>query len=217
MNLAFSHAGIERLRPEDARAFDSLAFRAGIGRRDVVHSPLGAEPDILAIFASDDGGRLPSEETLRADAAESGLEIEWLEVGVNSGRREHFGFRDGVSQPAVRGLLGSGAPLAPRDPPARDGNLNGPEEAKPGQVLVWPGEFVLGYERQSARHPREPAPPLPCAPEWTRNGSSGLPEARAGRRWVRGLRRQRWRRSSASAPRTPPRFSSVATSRDSRS
>src|SRR5262249_11360426 len=89
-NLAFSHAGIARLRPEDAAAFDSLAFRAGIARRDVVHAPLAAEPDVLAIFASDRAGRLPSEEALRADAAESGLEIEWLEVGVNSGRREHF-------------------------------------------------------------------------------------------------------------------------------
>src|SRR5262249_34824023 len=79
--------------------------------------------------------------------------------------------RDGVSQPAVRGLLGSGAPLAPRDPPKPDGDLNGPEEAKPGHVLVWPGEFVLGYERQSPRHPREPAPALACAPAWTRNGS----------------------------------------------
>src|SRR5262249_44212142 len=44
MNVALSHAGIHRLRPDDAGAFDSLAFRAGIGRRDVVPSSLGQEP-----------------------------------------------------------------------------------------------------------------------------------------------------------------------------
>ncbi|MEG3145296.1 Dyp-type peroxidase [Sphingomonas sp. RT2P30] len=41
-------------------------------------------------------------------------------------RREHFGFRDGVSQPVIRGSQRSGAKTAPRD-------------------LIAAGEFLLGY------------------------------------------------------------------------
>src|SRR5688500_19735811 len=63
---------------------------------------------------------------------------------------EHFGFKDGVSQPAVRGRASS-APtdfITPRYiDPARD-----PQRAllfaKPGQPLVSPGQFLLGEQRQ---------------------------------------------------------------------
>ena len=70
--------------------------------------------------------------------------------------QEHFGFRDGVSQPAMRGRVSAGTHdfLAKR----RVQNLTtGPELASPGSPLVWPGEFVFGYPRQSPNHFRDPS------------------------------------------------------------
>ena len=48
---------------------------------------------------------------------------------------EHFGFKDGISQPGIRGV----------DTPRPGGD---PNQGNPGQDLLWPGEFVLGYETQ---------------------------------------------------------------------
>jgi Dyp-type peroxidase family len=63
---------------------------------------------------------------------------------------EHFGFKDGVSQPGVRGFT---LPSA-----------NNPNEGQPGQDLLWPGEFVLGYPKQKP-HPNPP-PPIPGPPHY---------------------------------------------------
>ena len=49
---------------------------------------------------------------------------------------EHFGFKDGVSQPGIRGI----------NPP--DDPVGNPDQGHPGQDLLWPGEFVLGYPTQ---------------------------------------------------------------------
>ena len=72
---------------------------------------------------------------------------------------EHFGFRDGVSQPGIRGL----------DRPTR---LNAaPDQGLPGQDLLWPGEFVLGYPTQDPADPRKPGPVALLPAQWMRNGS----------------------------------------------
>jgi Dyp-type peroxidase family len=85
---------------------------------------------------------------------------------------EHFGFKDGISQPGVRGMA-SDAPgdfitpryLAPNDPRSR-------YFAKPGQVLLWPGQFLLGEPRQ---HPDDLEQPWNVVaanfPDWARRGS----------------------------------------------
>ncbi|UVO54917.1 Dyp-type peroxidase domain-containing protein [Sphingomonas sp. SUN039] len=49
-------------------------------------------------------------------------------------RREHFGFRDGISQPVIRGSLRSAVRPAPRD-------------------LIAPGEFLLGYRNDQGYFP----------------------------------------------------------------
>ena len=54
---------------------------------------------------------------------------------------EHFGYADGVSQPGVRGQVEPGVPLNPT-------TSSDPNQADPGQDLLWPGEFVFGYHRQ---------------------------------------------------------------------
>jgi Dyp-type peroxidase family len=65
---------------------------------------------------------------------------------------EHFGFKDGISQPGVRGFHKPD----PQRPDEREGH--------PGTDLVEPGEFVLG-------HPREATSPQQNVPPWMRNGS----------------------------------------------
>src|SRR5262249_44408813 len=84
---------------------------------------------------------------------------------------EHFGFKDGISQPGGRGLLPDGSPLTPSQNP-----LN-PGQGKPGQDLLWPGEFVFGYPGQDPKKEIDEPGKDPLknkdrkAPEFARNGS----------------------------------------------
>jgi Dyp-type peroxidase family len=76
--------------------------------------------------------------------------------GENGGI-EHFGFKDGVSQPGIRGFT---------DEEVRNGRLENRD--RPGSPVIATGEFVLGYpgERGSYLRGRRPDPP-----EWMRDGS----------------------------------------------
>jgi Dyp-type peroxidase family len=76
--------------------------------------------------------------------------------GPNGGR-EHFGFKDGVSQPGIRGFTSE---------VVRDGRLESQDQ--PGSPIVATGEFVLGYpgERGSYLRGRRPNPA-----EWMHYGS----------------------------------------------
>src|SRR5439155_7299580 len=84
---------------------------------------------------------------------------------------EHFGFRDGVSQPGVRGKLPDGTFLTPSQNPLDAG------QGKPGQDLLWPGEFVFGYSGQDGTKDVDVpgVDPLKSktrgAPDFARNGS----------------------------------------------
>src|SRR5205085_3440394 len=84
---------------------------------------------------------------------------------------EHFGFKDGISQPAIRGLASKDPTdffdarlLAPTDP-------NFDRFAEPGRPLVWPGQFLIGYNRQDPRDALGPRDPFKIKVEWQRNGS----------------------------------------------
>ncbi len=140
-------------------------------------------PDLLLIIASDDPAHLNAEvtrirSTLAAlplgDERTKGLEIIFEQPGATRSDlpgHEHFGFKDGISQPGVRGRISKTAKdfLTPRliDPTV-------PEAAgfaKPGQPLIWPGQFVLGYKLQRDNDPIQPQKPLKLSPSWTKNGS----------------------------------------------
>ncbi|MFI9010715.1 Dyp-type peroxidase [Actinosynnema sp. NPDC053489] len=64
--------------------------------------------------------------------------------------REHFGYKDGISQPGVRGFH------------QEDGDRPGHRAGRPGSLLVAPGEFVFGHPAESAR---------PHAAAWLADGS----------------------------------------------
>lgn len=97
----------------------------------------------------------------------------WTAVLVEYGRRrpgdkEFFGFNDGISQPAMRGLTPGGEFVSRRVIAAEDPRSE--IFARPGQLLIWPGSFLFGYPRQTSilNQPGTPAPPpVP----WMRNGS----------------------------------------------
>ena len=100
----------------------------------------------------------------------------WKELGQTRSDfpgHEHFGFKDGVSQPGIRGLLSQHPDifftLRCLEPSAA-GDV---EFSKPGQPLVWPGQFVLGYPSTDGTSGSTggsvPAPAI--TPSWAKNGA----------------------------------------------
>lgn len=119
----------------------------------------GNEADVVVILAGDSAAQL-SEEVVRledtiysgrtgsGEFAPSGVTIVYKQHGATlppplTGH-EHFGFLDGVSQPGIRGRVSADHAdlLTLRQNPD---DLN---QGKPGQDLLWPGEFVFGYPEQ---------------------------------------------------------------------
>lgn len=194
VNIAFSYRAIQVLAGKsDAAAFGDQSFRQGLAARSTYlgdptrrrepghtsHWVVGGprrEADILVIVAADDAEDLVTlVDAIKSRAADFGLRLMFEQRGdtLPGGLRghEHFGFKDGVSQPGVRGKV-SPAPgdfitpryLDPADPRARF-------FAKPGQLLVWPGQFLLGEQRQHTEHLYNSAPAATNFPRWAALGS----------------------------------------------
>ncbi len=64
----------------------------------------------------------------------------------NAKGHEHFSFLDGVSQPGLRGCVDQQQTI----PLTLNADMNEPDQGLPGQDLLWPGEFILGYHAQKA-------------------------------------------------------------------
>src|SRR5262249_20306675 len=151
---------------------------AGHPSKWVIGGP-GAIPDLLVIIAGDDPKAVDREVTaFLADAQAAGIECPRYDIGHDlsfynrdgakfpSGH-EHFGFKDGVSQPGVRGRL-SNAPgdfLTPRVVPDPDPGSSSPEFSTTHQPLVCAGEFVLGHARQNSSLGRLGSTPWTLGPE----------------------------------------------------
>ena len=165
-DVALSARGIGVVTHAGDEPLDDDAFQVGLsgGRSEFLGDPPdrrewkfgGTEAtsaDVLVIVASDSATHLRTVvRELRAGIKAAKQKLLFVQEGhVLDGDlkgHEHFGFRDGVSQPGVRGL---GQP-------------------KPGQPMIWPGQFVLGLPRQDDADPEHPLDPLPC-PDWAKNGS----------------------------------------------
>jgi Dyp-type peroxidase family len=152
-NVAFTASGLGRLGVGDADAASmSEAFHAGMAARAGIIGDQGAnEPatwrfgaskgqiDAVLIVAADNEHDLHDEVAHHhRQLARHGVGIVFEQEGQtrsdNPGH-EHFGFKDGISQPGIRGFT----PQTGADP----------DQGDPGQDLVWPGEFVLGYPMQT--------------------------------------------------------------------
>jgi len=194
INIAFSRRAIELLANKaDAEAFGDRSFQLGLARRSSylgdptapkdpgsprkwrVGGPKNAA-DIVLILASDHVGVLDDLVALhKLRAQNAGLSVVFEQRGDtlpgDLRGHEHFGFKDGISQPGVRGKL-SPAPgdyITPRYIAASD-----PRRlylAKPGQQLVWPGQFLLGEQRQSTENQIDAFGAASNFPAWARRGS----------------------------------------------
>jgi Dyp-type peroxidase family len=171
LNLAISHRGLAKLgvaKPVLAsfppEFCDGMAARAkGLG--DMGPSApahwepglRGREVDLLVMLhaCSSEVVRLRLRQLRHRVAAYPGVQIR----GVHRGRaqrsragwlREHFGYRDGFSQPAIRGAPGRRDPGQGVAIPVMDG----------GWRPLEPGEFVLGYRDEDGVLPEAPPPPF---------------------------------------------------------
>jgi len=192
LNVALTFDGLMKLTPT-AGQFRDAAFRSGLAARSaflgdptdptaegnpknwVIGGP-GSNPDLLLILASDSHDELKLQaDALRNEIGTAGVELLFEQRGQtrrDEPGHEHFGFKDGISQPGIRGRLSSadGDFLTPRwidpsDPAAL-------EFGTPGVPLIWPGEFVFGYPMQDDRFPLIPKQPSgEDWPPWAKNGS----------------------------------------------
>ncbi len=161
VNVAFTYPGLQALGvpdgdlqqfPQDFQ--QGMRARAGeIG--DVgVNAPENWVPPLheavmhaLLLIAADSESDLDAElaRQLRR-ASDHAIDIVFIQQGEarrDQPGHEHFGFKDGVSQPGIRGVT-----------PSAPGN---PDQGDPGQDLLFPGEFVLGLPMM--KRPPQPTPP----------------------------------------------------------
>ncbi|WP_345801781.1 Dyp-type peroxidase [Microbacterium sp. AZCO] len=189
--FALSHAAVLKLVGDDATGFGDQAFRQGMSARSTYlgdpSDPAApghrdgwrvggeaSEPDFLVIVAADTSGDLEAAASeILSEAHRRSVTLAFDQLGENlpgalSGH-EHFGFKDGISQPGIRGATADGERLSPRylDPRNPHARIFG----KPGQPLVWPGQFVAGWPRQSPADPLVPDDGAGAFPDWARNGS----------------------------------------------
>ena len=175
LNIAFSFKGLKALDKE-ASKFRDEAFKDGLAKRsrslnDPSKGPgsqkqwlIGGEnneADVLLILASDSIEEMAlavrrveawiyEGADLDGELVPSGAAVIFKQKGATLPSpltgHEHFGFLDGVSQPGIRGTAGNTQELiTPRQNPAD------PNQGKPGQDRLWPGEFVFGYPGQDPK------------------------------------------------------------------
>ena len=186
VNLALSFHGLMalKLREDDLTQFPE-AFREGMAQRKAILGDTGtSDPsqwitefknpsDIHAVLivAADHSHELQEKvaSVTGTPAFQAGVQIVLSQAGrtrPDLPGHEHFGFKDGVSQPGIRGIN------QPNDP------IGNPNQGHPGQDLLWPGEFIIGYATQIATtkpgvdgpNP-DPGPNSAANPNWTTDGS----------------------------------------------
>jgi Dyp-type peroxidase family len=215
INIAFSFEALRLLAPADADKFTDEAFRQDMAARavNVLDDPAdseaegnprnwvfggpGNEADVVIIVGSDDPNDLAATvsrieqsiyggRTFDGRPLNSGVQIIYKQEGATlppplTGH-EHFGFLDGVSQPGIRGRISPD----PTDVLTLRQNPDDPDQGKPGQDLLWPGEFVFGYSGQDPQATEEeggiakegpnsldpdPENQPPVGPDWAKDGS----------------------------------------------
>jgi Dyp-type peroxidase family len=171
VNVGLTSHGILVLAPGARNSLNQLpAFQEGPAARSGVLSDIGlSSPDrwlfgranqppvdlILTIAADEDEDLKLEVDRQRALAVKHGLVIVFEQRGDTlpneRAGHEHFGFKDGVSQPGVKNFH----PVNPDKPTERAGH--------PGTEMINPGEFVVGLENESGSTPNVPG--------WMHNGS----------------------------------------------
>jgi Dyp-type peroxidase family len=174
LNIGFTKDGLTEIIDAGRPALDP-SFERGADHRNTI-AMLNDPPRTAWIpeFVSDriDGAFLITGAHLSVVTAQrnellrllgAAIKVVYSEIGkTRPGARrgyEHFGFRDGVSQPGIRGLTRRSDPVGE------------PDQGLPGQDLIWPGEFVFGYPGQGASDAVKEGPSPHMAAPWLRSGS----------------------------------------------
>jgi Dyp-type peroxidase family len=153
LNVAFTFAGLAELGvPRAVLGRFPDDFCEGMTERAAVLGDTGpSHPDtwerelreihvLVTVNAIEEEIRNEREDELTADALNRGFSLGRAQrTAMRDEDKEHFGFRDGISQPSIR------------DPNA------GPWRRTKSDVEVEPGEFVLGYQDEGGT--LAPAPP----------------------------------------------------------
>lgn len=189
LGIGFTWIGLRHLTAS-AESIQSEAFRQGLAARSallgdsvqagepghpsrwVVGGP-GNTPCFMIVVAGQDRGQVNrrvdklSKRLAAAGCTWQRQDGDKLDKSAKS--REHFGFVDGISQPGIRGRVPNArrdfvTPIRVAEWPAS--GLYG----YPGQDLIWPGEFVLGYAK-SGPDPLLPGPVAVPDVAWMKNGS----------------------------------------------
>ena len=172
LNLGFTREGLTQLLGA-ARPHLDPSFERGAEARETIERLHDPPPSAwLREFRSDliDGVFLvtgPREGLVNYHRAQllrllgDSIKVVYSEMGTTRPGAfrgfEHFGYRDGISQPGIRGLTRR--------------STSNPDQGLPGQDLIWPGEFVFGYPGQDPNDAVKPGPPAHMAAPWMRNGS----------------------------------------------
>ena len=147
MNIALTASGLSKLGLAD-RAIETfpIGFQEGIasprrsrvlgdeGANDPAHwewgGPNTEQVDALIMLFADDEAHLAAVSADVSARLTGFATLKTLSAGRQPDSREHFGFRDGVGQPAIDGM-----------------NRAAAQQARTGHVTILPpGEFILGYE-----------------------------------------------------------------------
>ena len=185
MNIGVSYSGLRKLT-RDATRFTDVAFREGMWTRSpllgdsadpadeghyrnwVIGSP-DRDPDVLVIIGAESRESIARGLQQLRRATSRAFGTVYTQVGSSlRGRkagREHFGFRDPISQPALRGRLSD------RVDDFFTARNAGSAYGRGGHRLIWPGEFVFGYPEQDPTDTVHPGAVSPAGPQWARNGS----------------------------------------------
>lgn len=163
ISMGITYAGLERITAR-ARAIGGPAFQQGWRRRWIPGSGVPSAfcfggphsaVDVLVILGSAQADTLRAYAQTLAEEVRPALRLVFSqEAAALEGGFEHFGFRDGLSNPSVRGFTRKvqQGPYASAD-------------------VLWPGEFVLGYPEEDEHHPGLPGAIAGSGTEWLKNSS----------------------------------------------
>jgi Dyp-type peroxidase family len=163
LNLALTYTGLRALGvPDSLLCGFSDEFREGMAARAQVLGDVGSsEPSLWETpLGSGTGHVLVTIKALTTELLER--ELTDFEAGIEQAQgvsvvhqqhtqqlrdaREHFGYADGFSQPAIEGVAKAVA--------------DGVPEARDKWRALAPGEFILGYEDEDRVMPSAPSEPL---------------------------------------------------------
>ena len=198
LNVACSASGLRKLTSQaEVDQFEDQPFKQGLAKRStIIGDPSDSTKsghaskwlvggpnhavDGMFIMASDDLTFLSREtKKIEEEVTARGISIVHCDLGSVAAApqpgHEQFGFKDGISQPSIRGRW----PTAPYDfvsprtlPPDKAFDTLRTTFAEPGGRLIWPGHFLFGYGRQKTDEPKTyEEKDQAKGPAWAKHGS----------------------------------------------